>query len=1588
MRYMRHLIGAFLQQLAVLIGLGWLVVGVAMLVMSEHPKASLSGSAVSSVTGKPIPKAFVRLRLVKSLDGKGCRAFFTRCNEHGEFSFRSIPAGVYEIEAHTLAHSLSPTQLELKEGAEEKVTLELSPREPWIHFILPQRTFIWAEPVRIKVTGFVLEDKMTLRLCEIDAQSLLASGRREMLEQITAPWESRGCDATLREFLNRYSGGVLISDVPITGRDSEGIFTQYVDVPVKHSGIYLVELSAGKVEAFTSIIVTNIGALVKWGGGRALVYVCDLRSGAPLPGARVFGAGGANMGLKLLGVTGKDGVALIDANKLTDESEATLFVNFDGQLCVVGFYGSMSLSHKYKVHIYTDRPVYRPGDVVYFKGIVRLQSANGYIVPKATNVELEFRDPRGHRIWSDAARTNSFGTFHGSLALPQEIATGDATIAAAIDGEQHECTVKIASYRKPEFTVKVKAERKEYLPNEVAHVDIEAQYYFGVPVRGAKVQYVVHQVEMPECEMVEGDSADEGWCEWEEGYGSEVASGETVTDGNGRARISFKMLYPRELAHVAISGAGEKVQVVKPVTYRHLVRISVTDIGQREVVQEISLNLHPASLRLSIEPQSHLVSPNEPVRVSFKVTDLSGKPVSRARIEAAFGEVVWESDEKGNWSSYLKPVKSITLTTSQFGTATCSVKPTSEGEWCVYAIVEDEMGWRNADSEYIYACGGVLSLPAGRMESEIELVPAKDSFAVGESARVLLRSGKRDAHVLVTVEAERVYRHWVVRLDGKPKLIEFDVQCNYIPGVWICAALVESKKLSEAKAFIGVSRAAKELKVSLHPSKRQCAPGESIEWTIKVTDESGEPVRAELSLSVVDEAIYAIKDEPLDELVRAFYGRKQHEVMTICSFPELYMQANKASIASIRKHFPDTAFWAPSLYTDENGTARVNVKMPDAITTWRATVKAVTVDTSLGAALSRVIVNKPLMVRLQLPRFLVEGDEVSIVGLVHNESDQRKDLTVRLSCDGLNVDGGNECHVVVRPHGVAKLTWKAKATKHGCAKITLSAVSNDGCSDAVQRQLQVLPLAVPYTFTKSGRLNAGETKRLSLFIPSDVVRDVGELKILLSPSPAGSILSALEFLVHYPYGCVEQTMSGFMPDVLAHRAWNELGWAFPERLKRDLPRMVGHGLVRLYKYQHEDGSWGWCYYDDADLWMTAYVAYGLLECRRSGFEVDPSVLEGAASWLKEHLPSALRNHSDDYAYALACYALAMLGERKFAVPSPQWLKGATPKARALIAMAAINLGDSVTFNAAIRQLVNDANEGAEECTWGTVEDTAWALRALLCAEDRVDVSERQRLHELADKTANHLLSIRTGECWESTRQTAVAVAALLDYLKKRRWALPRGNLTATLNGGRHSIKVEPTQVCQRDLILRINIEEVIKGGGALTLQFDGSGTVYYSAMLNCLKRISTQTRYIASSCITVTRHYKLVTYGEGGREYLSEFAGRLKCHQGSILRCTLTVSSSKPLKYLLIEEPIPAGCEVIESGELERSEWDWWYAERDVRDERVVFFVREMPPGKRQLSYMLRVECNGNFTILPTTVSAMYEPAIISRGSPHTLTVK
>src|SRR6185369_15468000 len=346
---------------------------------------------------------------------------------------------------------------------------------------------------------------------------------------------------------------------------------------------------------------------------------------------------------------------------------------------------------------------------------------------------------------------------------------------------------------------------------------------------------------------------------------------------------------------------------------------------------------------------------------------------------------------------------------------------------------------------------------------------------------------------------------------------------------------------------------------------------------------------------------------------------------------------------TIRKDFKDTTFWQPDIVTGADGKATVDVKLPDNLTTWRATVRGVTADTRVGSALLKFVARKNLILRLETPRFMTEGDTVTLSAIVHNYLDSAKAVQISIDVTSAKLlDTGTQT-VNIAKQGEHRIDWRVSANQVGEVKLLAKALT-DQESDAIEIPLEVVPHGLKQTIGGASTLSGeNEDKSISLNLPGDAHAQARSLRIEASPSIAGTLFGALDYLTAYPYCCTEQTMSSFLPNVIVAQALKETKTA-SIRASNDLGAKVQRGMDRLYGFQHDDGGWGWWTDDKSDAFMTAYVVDGLNLASRAGYSTDKSRISRG----RDKLVGMIASNKNDDGQAIdpdtRAYMIYALGE--------------------------------------------------------------------------------------------------------------------------------------------------------------------------------------------------------------------------------------------------------------------------------------------------------------------------------------------------------
>jgi len=779
---------------------------------------------------------------------------------------------------------------------------------------------------------------------------------------------------------------------------------------------------------------------------------------------------------------------------------------------------------------------------------------------------------------------------------------------------------------------------------------------------------------------------------------------------------------------------------------------------------------------------------------------------------------------------------------------------------------------------------------------------------------------------------------------------------------------------------------------------------------------------------------------------------------------------------AIRSNFADTALWLPDLQTGPDGKATAEITFPDSLTTWRLHGYGLTNDTKVGDTKASAITSKGLIVRLQSPRFFIERDEVVLSANVHNYLGKSKKVTAELVLSaelfestgdaGAVKDKDGNLHLkataTVKAKDEARFDWPVKVRKAGLARITVKALTDEE-SDAMQMAFPVLVHGINKTVAQGGSFRVGDngSRSLELNLPAEIDPEQTQLEITLSPGLGGVMIDALPYLVGYPYGCVEQTMSRFYPTVLVKDTLRKMGTDLekigaqrkqmnPDDVKkrfkgddqnpvynsRELDRMVTSGLRRIYSFQRDDGGWGWWREDDSSPFQTAYVILGLHAAREAGVNVDDNAYHRGLGYLQNAIRRELKKEKKDQSLggletqAYLAYVLALTGrinnddqvhwldelyeERGNLNNYGKSLLALTFKLRKQEDRAGMLLRNVLQF--AVR---DDSNETAwirtpQQGWWfwwnNDIETNAWVLKAMASIDPQND---------LAPRLVKWLLNNRkNGHYWRSTRDTALVIAAMSDYMRASGESNPDYTLVVKIDGRPvREVKVTKENFFTFDNRVLLYGLQIKPGAHTVTIEKQGSGALYYSAYLGYFTKeedvqgagneifIKREYYRLKPRTETVTAQPKTNWFDRmlpAGREKPESAEGRRELRDGNerillkngdavtsgeTIEVVLKITSKNTYDYLAFEDMKPAGCEPVELRSGGRFAGGLC-PNVELRDEKTVFFIGLLEQGEHILRYKLRAETPGTFHALPTSGFAMYAPEVKAISDEMRLKIK
>jgi hypothetical protein len=1235
--------------------------------------------------------------------------------------------------------------------------------------------------------------------------------------------------------------------------------------------------------------------------------------------------------------------------------------------------------------VQTDRPIYRPGQTIFVRAIIRTGTIGSYAVPSGTR-RISVTAPDGTIVFNHNATLSNFGTVHASVQLAQDAPTGYYSIQV---GDLN-AGITVAAYKKPEYTINFAADKKYVIGGDRASFTLAAKYFFGRAAAGFHLHYVAMR------------SA--SWAPFFSPYGDlgriggpyvyrpdvKVAEGNFVTDASGANAVAIgtDRTDSEQTINVAVDGR---------------------DASGRTISTSASVRVVPASFYIRLTPADWFAQQGTPTTIA--VDTMGYDEHHRANVALNVTITGWRWDSRQNKSvEFSRETRSIT--TDGTGKASLSWTPTTAGSYTFVAKSQDERGYPVQGSTYLWAIGSDERSYFAPIEQPM-IVAQKQSYRAGERPRILLTLPKPNRDALLLVTTDRLISTRVVHVTGQTTAVDLQEPAD-ASAFNVTVELPNENGVSTANQRIVIDPAPKTLRVSIAASQKRYAPGDVARFVVRALDARGKPVRAEFGIGVVDEALYAVQAADGSTPSNAFYdnvlayaypdyswfapnglvtiARIASDVYSVAAAPmRLKLAAVHSAAPAIRSNFQDTAFWAPSVVTDANGKATISFKWPDNLTTWRATAVGVTRATDAGQASGDALVTKDFLVRLETPRFLRAGDHSQIVGIAQGLA-THPNVWLKLESTPALFPAALHADLTLDANQSANVSWPVVAPGVGNVLLTLSG-SDGALDDAMQSTLPLEAGTAAEHVRGAGALP--DAASLTVAVPPGHV--AGDVHLTLAPSIVAELVQNVRLLQIYPYYCTEQTVSTSLPAIFIDRILKQGGLRQPDDV--DSGQIVNDAIARLGQLQHDDGSWGWWEYDSDHPFMSAYAMYALAEFRASGYNVSANVFDRGAQSLADQLATTngdtLRfwgggqRGSEWNTRAFMLYALAQAApgkiDRKILAQTKAHVGNLNPYAIAVLGLAEHLLGDDATARDLAGELDKRAtDEGAYTFwlgdTWhyawedDPIETTAYALR--------LEVAVNPTSPRIPRAVA-FLRVQRQGNWWFTTKDTAAAIYALSEAYKPDASEFHPNETVSVLVDG----KVVRTLHVTRPIVDGADASVVVPAGqihdgSTISFRRQGSGALYWS---------SDAVRYLPASATTASDAPKSLLERLFGvppdlqieRSYDVGHDGPWRI--GDKVHVTLTIRAHSDVQYLVVEDPFPAAAEPQpDQGRAADAAWSGL----QLLDDRAVFFADRLYDGQPlTITYDLRVTTAGTYTAPPPTAAAMYGPPVSAIGRPINVVV-
>ncbi len=1359
-------------------------------------------------------------------------------------------------------------------------------------------------------------------------------------------------------------------------------------------GLYLVRVEATDrkyIQDSQLLSLSDLGLIVKEGSSDVMVFVNSLCDATPVKGAEIEFISSNNQ--KIYSTkSDNNGVAIFKNIKqlaagfrlsmITVRHENDFnFVLFDRTRVETSRFdvgGKRTDNINYDVFIYGDRDLYRPGDTAYINTIVRTPR---WEVVKDIPIKIKLLAPNGREYMNQRHQLNASGAAETRFYIPRQAMTGSYVIEvyAANDVLLASRKISVEEFVPDRIKVTSTTDKMVYLPAEAIKVDILAENLYGTPAGGRRFE---NELRLRRKQLTSKALPD---------YNFNIESKnmpvlasimqQGTTDAQGKATATLK---PAEYKNIGLL-EGKVFTTVFDETGRPVNRLNVVEIPTQQVY-------------FGIRYFDTWLSTRKPINLQFAAVDRTGKivPGAQARIviiNYKYETVIEHNYGQYNYVSQKKEKVVFTREMKIIGSGTVfPFIPTESGQYEVRIMAPESDNYVSR-TFYAYGWGDTdySSFEVSR-EGEVTITPDKTNYAPGDKAKLLFKA-PFDGQLLVTVEQDNVLTYKFLSLSNKSASMELTVTNDHLPNIYIDATAF--RKSGDMSIPLTVAHGVVSLKVDDASAKLHVAisaPEKSrsgVKQTFTVKTAPG----AEVTVAVVDEGILQITDYKTPDPFSWFYQKRALGVTSYDVYALLYPELRRSSSPAggeaydlSRRINPLTgdrvkliSKWSGLLKANPSGECTFTIDIPQFSGALRVMAVAYK-GKQFGSAEKTMKVADPVVISMSLPRFLSPGDNCVVAVSMTNTTAKGGNATVQLSSTGpASVVGKSSTSANLKAGAEEIAVFTVNADK-GIGGATITATVNAlGQKFTQQIEIPVRPAAGLTFITGSGSVAAGSAKTFKA--TSDLYPKGIKSSLILSNSPAVEFAKNLDYLVRYPYGCLEQTVSAAFPQLYLA----DITKMFPAVAGRNFNQggspgyNVQQAILKIENMQLYNGGLSlWPQGGSVDWWSTAYAAHFLIEAKAAGYEVNRKMLDATLKFLVQkvkeremetyfYIENGIRKSKSiarrEILYSVYILALADMAPVSTMNYYKSLLASLSSEGRYLLASAYMLAGDVKSFRKVLPNVFGTEkaiNEfGGSYSSY--LRDRSIALNALLQSDpDNPQIGELLKSISIEMKNARYY----------STQETAFALLAIGKHARK-----------AKLSEISAQIKVDGKPVGEfknKNIQLAADINNK-----SVTITASGKGTLYYYYELSGVKL--TPPAADVDNYLMVRRRFL-------DRNGNSLNSNNFKQNDLIVVEITAKSQTGMNVENVAITDILPACFEIENSRLVAEREMDFTKNRSvpeytDIRDDRISFFTALNGTAKT-FYYTVRAVSKGTFVIGAVSADAMYNGEYHSYSGSGKVTVE